>query len=372
MRILVLANFGMGLYKFRKELLEELLQQNHDVYIALPNDEYVQKLKNIGCKFIETHVDRRGTNPFTDFKLLLNYIRIIKGLNPHIVLTYTIKPNIYGGIACRLTRTPYIANITGLGTTLENSGFIQKLVLILYRIGLKKASCIFFQNENNRKFLTDKIGIKGKTRLIPGSGVNLEQYQLAAYPESPTKIKFLFIGRIMKAKGIDELLEAAKLVKEQYTNVEFEIIGFCEENFEQKLNHFINLGIISFHGQQDDVRSFIKNAHAIILPSYHEGTANVLLEAAATGRPILASNIPGCKETFDEGVSGFGFEVRNVQSLVNTIIKFIELPYEKKRAMGIAGRRKMEKEFDRNIVINAYLEEIDAIVNKETTNESIQ
>lgn len=366
MKILVLANFGMGLYKFRKELLEELIRKNNEVYISLPNDEYVPKLEGLGCKFLETHLDRRGTDPIRDLKLLLDYINIIKRIKPDVVLTYTIKPNVYGGIACRITKTPYLPNITGLGTALEKKGLIQKITLMLYKVGLKKASCVFFQNETNRNFFIDNRIVKGNTRLIPGSGVNLEQHNFEEYPEDDKIIKFLFIGRIMKTKGIEELLQAAKIVKDKYPEVQFELIGFCEEDYNQKLMELNNLGIIKYHGQQDDVHSFIKQSHATILPSYHEGTANVLLESASSGRPVLASRVPGCVETFDEGVSGLGFEVRSVDSLVKAIIKFINLPYIQKKAMGLAARRKMEKEFDRKIVINAYLDEITkAIINKE-------
>lgn len=353
----------MGLYKFRKELLEKFINQNNEVFIALPNDEYVTKLKKLGCKFLETPLDRRGTNPFRDLKLLLHYIDLIKRIKPDVVLTYTIKPNVYGGIACRFTKTPYITNITGLGTSIENKGLIQKITLMLYKVGLKKASCVFFQNKTNQKFFIDNKIVKRNTRLIPGSGVNLEQHIFEEYPKDDEKIKFLFIGRIMKAKGIEELLQAAKIVKDKYPNVQFDLIGACEEDYNQQLDESTKLGIIKYYGQQEDVHSFIKKSHATILPSYHEGTANVLLESASSGRPILASRVPGCIETFDEDVSGFGFEVRSVDSLVQSIIKFINLPYEQKKAMGIAGRRKMENEFDRNIVINAYMDEINKTVN---------
>jgi galacturonosyltransferase len=166
----------------------------------------------------------------------------------------------------------------------------------------------------------------------------------------------------MKAKGIDELLEAIERVKNKYSNVQLDIVGFCEEDYSDKLKEYEKQEFIKYHGQQDDIHTFIKDCHALVLPTYHEGMANVLLEAASTGRPVLASNIPGCKETFDEGVSGLGFEVKNVDSLVKAIIKFIDLPYEEKKAMGIAGRKKMEREFDRNIVVNAYLEEINRVI----------
>lgn len=358
MKILVLANFGMGLYNFRKELLEELINQNNEVYISLPSDDYVPKLKSLGCKFVETHLERRGTNPIKDLKLLFHYINIIKQIKPDVVLTYTIKPNVYGGLACSITRTPYITNITGLGTSVENKGVMQKITLMLYKAGLKQAYCLFFQNKTNLKFFVDKRIVKNKTRLVPGSGVNLEQHIFEEYPENDEKNRFLFIGRMMKSKGIEELLQAIKIVKEEFPNTQFDLVGHCEEDYHQKLVELNKLGMINYHGQQNDVHSFIKKSQATILPSYHEGTANVLLESASTGRAVLASRVPGCKETFDEDISGFGFEVRSVDSLVEAIIKFINLPYEQKKAMGIAGRKKMENEFDRRIVINAYLDEI--------------
>jgi glycosyltransferase involved in cell wall biosynthesis len=372
MRILVFANFGMGLYNFRKELLEELIKQRNEVYISLPNDEFVPKLEKIGCKFIDTHLERRGTNPLTDFKLLLKYVGLIKRLKPDVVLTYTIKPNVYGGIACSITKTPYITNVTGLGTSIENEGLIQKITLMLYKLGLRKSFCVFFQNQTNRTFFEDNRIVKSKTRLIPGSGVNLEQHKFEEYPMRDDKVRFLFIGRIMKAKGIEELFEAAKLVKEKNPHVQFDLIGGTEENYNEKLDELERLDLIKYHGQQDDVHSFIKNSHATILPSYHEGLANVLLESASSGRPVLASRIPGCIETYEDGLTGFGFEAMDIDSLVDAIIKFVKLPHDEKREMGMAGRRKMENEFDRSIVINAYLQEINTIMDKENNNEFIR
>ncbi len=285
---------------------------------------------------------------------------MMRRIKPDVVLTYTIKPNVYGGIACWITKNKYITNITGLGTSVENKGFMQKkLSLTLYKIGLKKASCIFFQNKPNQQFFMDKNIIESKTRLIPGSGVNLKQYPFEPYPADQEKINFLFIGRMMKAKGIDELLEAAKQVKEQYTNVHFDLIGGSEEDYFQQLMAYENLGILTYHGQQKDVQSYIKHAHAIILPSHHEGMANVLLESASSGRPVLASRVTGCIETFEDGVSGMSFRAKHVDCLVEAIIAFIKKPYAQKQSMGIAGRRKMEKEFDRTLVVDAYLEEID-------------
>jgi len=358
MKILVLTNNGAGLYKFRRELLEKLILLNNEVFVSFPNDEYTLRIKKIGCKYIDSNVDRRGKSPVNDIRLMIHYIKIITNVKPDVVLTYTVKPNIYGGIACRIAKKTHIANITGLGTSLENKGLTQKLVILLYKIGLNRTRCIFFQNKSNLDFFVRRNIIKNEMRLIPGSGVNLVQNNFEEYPEDKENIKFLYIGRIMKDKGIDELLNAASIIKKKYIKVQFNLIGFCEENYAAKLEELTQLGIINYYGRQDDVHEFIKNSHATILPSYYEGTSNALLESASTGRPVLASNIAGCVETFDEGITGFGFAVKNVESLVETIIKFINLPYEKKKEMGIAARVKMEKEFDRNIVVNAYLEQI--------------
>lgn len=358
MKLLVFSNFGMGLYKFRRELLQELISNGNEVFISFPNDEYVPMLVDLGCLYIESKVDRRGINPLSELKLLFSYIKIIKKTKPKIVLTYTIKPNVYGGLACRMTRTPFLPNVTGLGTAIENGGLLQKITLGLYKTGLKSAKCVFFQNKPNRDFFIYKGIVKSKIKVIPGSGVNLEEHKFEEYPEDDGSVRFLFIGRIMKAKGIDELLKAATQVKQKNLNIVFDLIGFCEEGYADKLEELKDSGIIHYHGQQSDVHDFIKNAHATILPSYHEGTSNVLLESASTGRPILASNVTGCKETFDEGVSGFGFEAKSVDALIKTINKFIEISYEKKKQMGLAGRKKIEREYDRKIVIDAYLNQI--------------
>ncbi|WP_322789592.1 glycosyltransferase family 4 protein [Paenisporosarcina antarctica] len=356
--MLVLTNSIKGLYSFRRELIEELIIQKYEVVIAAPEDNKMSYFTQMGCSIVKTSINSRGTNPITDLKLFISYFNLVKNLKPNVVLTYTIKPNVYGGLACRLLRVFYIANITGLGTSIESRGLIQKISLFLYRTGLKKAKCIFFQNEPNKLFFNNNNIVKSKSRLVPGSGVNLTQHSFEEYPEDDRLIKFLFIGRIMKDKGIDELIEAANRVKEKYPNVQFDIVGDREEDYTQLLKELDNNKIIKYHGRQNDVHTFIKKSHATINPSYHEGMSNVLLESAATGRPVLASNIPGCRETFDEETSGFGFEAKNADSLVEAIIKFIELPYDKKKSMGFAGRRKMEKEYNRKIVINAYIDEI--------------
>lgn len=365
MKVLVLANFGMGLYQFRKELLTNLIQKKCDVFISLPEDEYVEKMVDMGCIYVKTEFNRRGINPLADLRLIYQYIKIMREIMPDIVLTYTIKPNVYGGIACRITKVPYVTNITGLGTSIEKKGLLKIITLMMYRLGLSKASCVFFQNTSNQEFFVNNGIVKGNNRLLPGSGVNLHQHRFEPYPEEAAPLRFVFIGRMMKAKGIDELIQAAKIIKEKYPQVNFDLVGGCEEYYDQKLKELNRDGIINYHGKQEDVHEFLASSHAIILPSYHEGLANVLLEAASTGRPILASKVPGCIETFDDSVSGFGFEVKNADKLVEAVEKFIQLPHEHKKMMGIAGRKKMEKQFDRDFVVHCYLEEMSRILGKE-------
>lgn len=362
-RLLILANSDIGLYNFRKELIQELIYQKYSVYISLPMGEKIKDLVELGCNFIETPVDRRGMNLLTDFRLILKYYQILRNVNPNIVLTYTIKPNIYGGIISRITGTPYISNITGLGSTMYKDSIIKSLLLRMYRSGLKKASCVFFQNKENRDFFLCSKVFHGNYMLIPGSGVNTSFHNYKDY-QSDKVIRFLFIARIMKDKGIDELFEAANIIKNKYQDVEFHIIGDCEEeHYKDLLNELNEKKMIIYHGFQSDVRPFLAMSHCVILPSYHEGTANVLLEAASTGRAIIASDIPGCREIIDDGITGYTFEVRSVAQLCDKIESFISLNDSQRIRMGLMGREKMMREFDRGIVIKSYMEEISSILN---------
>ena len=360
-KILILANNDLGLYKLRKELIEELLK-NNEVFISLPDGEFVSKLCDLGCRFINTQISRRVTNPITDLKIMIQYIKIIKEIKPKIVLTYTIKPNIYGGIACRILEIPHIANITGLGTAVENRGILQIITLFLYKIALKKTSCIFFQNKENADFINGKNIVQGRQRLIPGSGVNLSYYNILEYP-SDESVNFLFISRVMKEKGIDHYFIAAKYIKERYPDTEFHILGFCEESYEEKLKEMQEKDIIRYYGLQRDVKEFHKISHCTIHPTYYpEGMSNVLLESAACGRPIITTNRSGCREIVDDGINGYLVEQQNSQNLISKIEKFLELDYDTKKQMGLAGRCKVEKEFDRQIVIDAYMAEIEALL----------
>lgn len=364
--ILILSNSDSGLYDFRKEVLKALMEKGFHVLVSVPDTGYVERIKALGCEYIPTAFERRGMNPFQDMKLLLFYRRLIKTHSPAAVLTYTIKPNIYGGLAARLTGTPYLVNVTGLGTTLEHGGVLRKMIVLMYRTALKKASCVFFQNQGNRDFLVQRGCVTGKTRVIPGSGVNLKEHLPQEYP-ADTPVRFVSIMRLMKDKGIEELLTAAQRIHERHPDTLFQILGAYEEETRQLYEPCVKAleekGAIRYYGYRDDVPEFLKECQAVVHPSYHEGMSNVLLEAAATARPVLASAVEGCLDTFEEGRSGLAFAPQDADSLEAALESFLRLPYEKRREMGLCGRRFVEERFDRNFVVAAYLEELAVAIN---------
>lgn len=354
-KILILVNDVTTVLQFRCELVRALVLEGHEVIVSVPKSDRIPEIEALGAKVVETAVARHGKNPFKDLQLLSNYKKLVKSLKPDVVLTFTIKPNVYGGMACGKLKIPYVANVTGLGVV-GDGGIMQKLMLWLYKKGLKKAKCVFFQNQANEEFFKRKKVISGKMELLPGSGVNVERFSYIEYPEEKIT-NLVFVGRIIKDKGVFELAQVAEKLKTK-DNLQFTIVGDVEYGSE---NPFINMQNVNCVGFHKDVKPYLGKAHAIVLPSYHEGMANVLLEAAACGRPILASKIPGCQETFDESITGFGFEPKNVESLYQAIEKFITLSYEQKQEMGKASRKKVEEQFNRQIVVDKYLEQIDSL-----------
>ena len=348
MRILILANYDLGLYKFRKELIEELLNLGHEVYISLPDGDLVRPFEKMGCTFIDTPVDRRGINPKTDFGLFQHYRKMMKEVNPDLVITYTIKPNIYGGIAARLAGKKYAVNITGLGTAFENAGLIRTVVVNLYKFALKKAKVIFFENSGDRnELLSFGCCDKEKTVVLNGAGVNTETYSYQPYPNNDV-VKFLFVGRVMKEKGIDELFAATQRLVAEDQKCFLDVVGPFEEDYKGKLEEYEKAGWLKYHGYQENVIPFISACDCFVLPSYHEGMANTNLECASSGRPIITSNISGCKEAVVEG-SGLLCEPKNVESLYEAMKKMIQA--DNREEMGIVGRNHMQDVFDKKKVV---------------------
>lgn len=351
-KILILANSDLGLYKFRKELIEELLKDN-EVFISLPDGGFIKDLVNLGCNFIETQVDRRGLNPILDLILMFNYNKLIKNIKPNLVITYTIKPNIYGGFMSKANNIDYVSNITGLGTAFQKRGMLNKLVVKLYTRALNKSKVVFFENEENRQtFINRKILSEEKTFKLNGAGVNLEEYKFTSYPKTDNGIRFLFIGRVMREKGINELLSAAQRIKSEYHDVEFDIIGPEEDSYLNILSNLHENRTINYYGYQSDVKPFIERAHCFVLPSYHEGMANTLLESGAIGRPLITSNIFGCKEAVIEGENGYLVPVGDSEYLYRVIKKFIETSQVEKIRMAENSRKLIEIKFDKKDIVN--------------------
>lgn len=353
-KILILANNSGGLYSFRKELIAELAK-TCEIVASTPFDDKIDELQSIGCRLIKTDIDRRGLNPFKDLLLLFRYKRIIKKEKPDLVITYTIKPNIYGGIVCRRRDVQYAANITGLGTAFENQGIVRKIVVKLYKIALKRAKVVFFENSSNRElFIKSSIIEEEKTCLLNGAGVNLDWFCVQAYPNNRV-FKFLFIGRIMKEKGIEELFSAMQKLKNDGIECSLDVLGSFDEDYSDRIKQLEVAGLLVYHGFQPDVRPFISDCDCFILPSYHEGMANTNLECAACGRPIITSNIPGCKEAVVDNATGFLCKPQSTEDLFLKMKKMISLSYTDRMKMGLIGRKHMETNFDKKVVVEKTL-----------------
>lgn len=354
-KVLLIANEYTTIINFRMELIVALIEQGNTVAVALPPHDRNNEIKALGCEIIEIHVSRRGMNPKNEFQTIKEIKKVLDSYKPDIVFTFTIKPNIYGGIACSSREIPYVANITGLGTAVEKSGIMQIITVKLYKIGLKNAKTVFFQNTENQDFMISRGIYSGAHELIPGSGVNLSRYELVEYPKDET-IRFAYVARIMKEKGIEQYFDAAENIKKKYSDVEFHICGSCEGAYEEKLKRLEKEGVIIYHGMVKDMTSIYKILNCVVLPTYYpEGMNNVLLESAACGIPIITTNRPGCREIVDDGINGYVVKAKSSVDLIEKIEQFLSLSYNERKEMGLAGRKKVEREFDRNFVIKSYL-----------------
>lgn len=358
-KVLVMANRDFVLYNFRIELLDCLLKEKCKVYICLPEGPKVKLMTEIGCHFINVEIDKRGTNPFRDMKLIYAYKKIFKEIQPDIILTYTTKVCIYAGIVAGTMKIPYLMNVSGLGTAVEQPGILQTLMIKLYRQAAKNAKCVFFQNDDNRMFFHDHQMYQGREKLIPGSGVNLEKWKYLNYPSEKNGVQFLFIARVIKEKGIEEYLACAEAIKKKYSNTVFHVIGPCDGDYEGTLKEYVKRNIIEYHGEVNDTSEYLKKAHCLIHPSFYpEGISNVCLEAAASGRAVITTDRAGCRETVENGTTGYLVPIKNKEELVNATERFLKIEESQRKIMGLLGRKKMEKEFNRQIVIQSYWDEI--------------
>lgn len=350
MKILIATNHSYMFYRFRKELVEALMKE-HEVILSTPFVGHEDDLEALGLRCLETNIDRRSINPFKDVKLLKNYRRMLCEIQPDLVITYSIKPNIYMGSACKAKGIPYVTNVQGLGTAFEKP-VLSSVVSVMYRSALRNAKTVFFENEENAQFFLHKNIISARQmKVLPGAGINLDEY-----PYVPTQddgvCRFLFVGRIMKEKGVDEFFAAAKIIKAEFgEKVSFDVVGFYEDAYKETVDQLVADGVINFHGFQTDVHPFYEAADCVVLPSYHEGMSNVLLEGAATGRALITSDIPGCREAVEDGVSGYLCPVQDTGALTDFFRIFASKTQNEQERMGHRGRALIEWKFDKRIVV---------------------
>ena len=369
--VALLTNNDDDIYCFRKELIEALLAHDYEVLISCPYGEKFELMEGIEYLYDNPEIDRRGTNVLADSKLLRHYRRLFKQYQPDVVLTYTAKPNVYGSMAANRLHIPVINNLTGIGSVKNQSKPKKDLILRLFRHAYNKSSCVMFQNETNMKDALNNGLVKGDYMLIPGSGVNTERYPLQEYPDGGDGIHgdpiiFNYIGRILKDKGIEDYIAAAKRIRKKYPATEFNLLGFIEPDeihYEKDLENLAKRGVVYYLGSQKHVVPFIARSHATIHPSiYGEGMSNVLLETASSGRPIITTDNPGCKETVQDEKTGFIYEGGNVDQLCACIERFLAMKNSERKEMGLLGREHVKENFSRDIVIDAYLTKIQEIL----------
>lgn len=363
-KILIITNHSYMLYRFRKELIQKLLEDS-EVVISTPFVGHETDLKELGANCIKTDVDRRSINPFTDLKLLRTYKTILKQEKPDLVITYSIKPNIYAGYLCGKMKIPFCANVQGLGTAFQKA-LLSNLVTVMYRTAFRKVETVFFENQANAQaFVRRRILSAKKEVVLSGAGINLEEYRYRQYPDNE-KVHFLYLGRIMKEKGMDELFGAVEQLRKDGCEFVLDLVGFFEDEYKKQVGQLQNEGVVRFYGFQENPKPYYAQTDCVVLPSYHEGMSNVLLEAAASGRAIITTDIPGCREAIDNGKSGMLCKVKSTESLYKAMKRFTELSREKRELLGKAGREKMEREFDKKKVVE---ETVKAITKARTKQE---
>jgi len=368
-KIILVGNTSWSMVKFRLGLIKELINKKYEVTIVSPLDKHVVELKALGCKYKSIYIDNKGSNPLYDIKLVMNLKKIYKEVNPDLIIHYTIKPNIYGTIASKILGIKSIAIVTGLGYTFINDTMVSKIAKLLYRFSFKFSKKVFFINyDDKNEFIKNKLVKKDKVMSIPGEGINTDFFKEdILVKENIDKMKFLLIARMLWDKGVGEYVEAANILKIKYPNVEFGLLGYLDVDnpkaiTKHQMSSWVKNGNVKFYGSTDNVKSFISQSDCIVLPSYREGISMTLMESASMSKPLIASNVPGCKDLIDDGINGYLCNPKDSKDLSKKIKKILSLSDNDRKKMGEAGRKKMINEFDESIVINKYLESIQEII----------
>jgi glycosyltransferase involved in cell wall biosynthesis len=363
MHIVLTGNTSFKIANFRAGLVRAMISGGHSITVLAPPDEYSETLTGMGCRFVPLYMDRNGMNPISEARLLLSVYLNLRRIRPDFVFSYTIKNNIYSGLACRVLGIPFAPNVTGLGQAFSRRGILNILVRNLYRVAFRKASRVFFQNEHDRAvFLDAKIVHQHRAKLLPGSGVDLTAFSLAPLPDGEQPVRFLLVARMLKDKGVVVFVEAARVVLDKHPEVKFQLLGPIDAGSRtaievSEIDAWVAEGVVDYLGSQTDVRPALRQVHCVVLPSYyHEGTPRSLLEAAAIGRPLISTEMPGCRDAVLPGVSGFLVAPRRTDQLAQAMQDFIDLSANERIAMGQAGRRHMEETYNEQIIVDAYFD----------------
>ncbi len=366
MTIGIAINTAWNIYNFRSGIIRHLISEGHDVVAIAPHDEYVVKLEAMGCRFRDLPMSGSGVNPFSDLRLLWRFTRILKQEDIDVLLTYTIKPNVYGAMAGRLIRIPVICNVSGLGTTFVWNNLVSKIAIFLYHISVRRAAYVFFQNPEDRDLFLSKVPIpERKVGLLNGSGIDLDLF--SAPPKTPdSKPVFLMIGRLMVEKGAYEFAEAAKIIKQSVPESQFRMLGKWDVQDKRSvkkedLDQWQEQGVIDYMGTTDDIKSAILEADVVILPSYREGAPRTLIEAGAMSRTLIATDVPGCRHVVSDGYNGYLCEVKSGQQLAKAIRKYLASDDSEKLTLARNSRAYIESNYDEKKVINAYQNVISSV-----------
>jgi len=342
-------------------LIRALKDAGYEPVVIAPQDHAAEaRMQALGVERIPVRIDRSGANPWADLRLLARYRALLRQLRPAAYLGYTIKPNIYGSLAAASLGIPALPNVSGLGTAFIRGGALQSLVTALYRVGFARAPVVFFQNDEDRQLFVARRIVRGdQARVLPGSGVDLERFAPASPPPDP--LTFLLIARLLRDKGVVEFADAARSLRAELPNARFQLLGPIDEGnrtaiSRAELDSWVRDGVIEHLGTTDDVRPSIAAASAVVLPSYREGLPRSLLEAGAMARPLIATDVPGCRDVVEEGVNGYLCRARDARSLAQAMRRFADLPPAERLAMGDAGRRKVQERFSEEFVVRAYLD----------------
>lgn len=369
--IVISINAAWNIVNFRAGLISALQQRGYRIVALAPDDEYRTRLEEMGVELCPIAIDSKGMSPFHDLMLLARYRAVLRRLQPLLFLGYTIKPNIFGSLAAHSLGIPVINNISGLGTAFIKEGLLTRIATILYRIALRRSRTIFFQNDEDRRlFLARRIVRPEQARLLPGSGVDVRRFQPAEPAGARDGCTFLFVGRLLWDKGVREFVEAARLVRTRLPGASFQLLGFLDVPNRTAVGRsdvdgWVAEGLIDYLGAHSDVRPFVAAADCIVLPSYREGLPRTLLEGAAMGKPLIASDVPGCRDVVEHQANGLLCAVRDPSSLSDAMIVMAEMPHQRRAEMGALGRKTVEQRFDQQIVIDLYLAAIAAALSDE-------